>query len=1189
MRILLPLSILLLLLLVGTPAQPPEFESTVKPFLKKNCAACHNGDNLTAGVRVDHLDASLDERHIRVWEGVLHRVREGTMPPKGLPQPTPAQRDQIVQWIEKNLEVARLRPAPKNGSVRRLTVAQYRNTLRELFGMDDNLTEGLPPDAISADGFVNNQETLQLNPLLIESYLEIAEEALSRAIVNPAQKPTIQNFRLDFGAGINKNPIQEKLILGAGSALLDPSEFTVTELTPIKPFAFNPFRMRTKYRFIEGYQGNDTVRGWREFDSIYHAVFADMRGSGGYPKGKAHSVVPEGLLLRPAIPNDEIFEGDGTYGPKANFKIAVRELPDRGRFRVTVTAAKYNDGLLLDKDAAPAPASPQSITLANPVGPQTIQIAKAGVYQVDLYRAQPKLERPPTDSSQISKALIGVWTFDQPTPNLKLEGKATLAPSPFGQALSLTGPDDYATFPRGPETNFSIASFTISFWIKPTELRKSGIIAAGNVDYVHGWFVDMPDNRGTLRLETTGPDGTPNGTLRTPPGVLRPGVWQHVAIIAPRLNQSRIYVNGYQVAEGNISPAPLDNPKIDLHFGRIPGQPSFLGQIDDVRFYTRPLAAPEMQALIEPGREFALPPPERVQDVHLILGDRHFVGALQTGFLHVRLPAGPLSLTAKPAGNTEIEKVVITPVTGQAALRRFATFEQRQPRLGVHLGFRRDCGSTFARVGEVKPVSSTSLQTYTFEGEISNYPSTNVEKDNVNYLAGIREIAVRSEYTDGRDMPRLLIRSVEFEGPFLEAWPPPTHRKIFPATPQRANPSLYAREVLSNFASRAWRRPATPGEVNHLHSVFTNSYRSNKDFERAIKDSLAVVLTSPQFLFLIEKSASPAAEPLDDYELASKLSYFLWNGPPDATTLRLARAGALRQNLNAEVTRLIANPRFERFLEEFATQWLALDKIMILEPDKKRFPDLVRATRSHLRQEPIAFLRYLLRNNLPLREFITSDIILANEVTASYYGLGDKVEQGFDFLPIRHNRKELGGILSQAAILAGLSDGRESNPVKRGAWLARRIIAEPPSDPPPNVPALGEDTKGLTLRQRIEQHRSQSGCFQCHAKIDPWGIALEEFDADGRWKQYAVDASSHLPDKTKVGGAIDLKRYLAEDRLDQVAFSVLKHLAIYATGRNLTYNEMNFLKQDSRQLRANGYRMQDLLRYVVNSKIFLEK
>ena len=180
-------------------------------------------------------------------------------------------------------------------------------------------------------------------------------------------------------------------------------------------------------------------------------------------------------------------------------------------------------------------------------------------------------------------------------------------------------------------------------------------------------------------------------------------------------------------------------------------------------------------------------------------------------------------------------------------------------------------------------------------------------------------------------------------------------------------------------------------------------------------------------------------------------------------------------------------------------------------------------------------------------------------------------------------------MLTQPAIMAGLSDGRESNPVKRGAWLARKIIAEPPADPPPNVPALKEDTQQLTLRQRLEQHRSQPGCFQCHSKIDPWGVALEEFDAGGRLKEQPVDARSTLPDKTEVSGVDDLKRYLAEDRIDQVAFSVLKHLATYATGRSLTYNELNRLKQDGLKLKAGGYRMKDMVRFVVSSKLFLEK
>jgi hypothetical protein len=342
-------------------------------------------------------------------------------------------------------------------------------------------------------------------------------------------------------------------------------------------------------------------------------------------------------------------------------------------------------------------------------------------------------------------------------------------------------------------------------------------------------------------------------------------------------------------------------------------------------------------------------------------------------------------------------------------------------------------------------------------------------------------------------------------------------------------------------------------------------------------------------LFLIESSNSPEPELLDDYELASKLSYFLWNGPPDRTTLKLAATGVLRRHLDDEVGRMIDDARFSRFAAEFTSQWLSLDKFDVLEPDRKQFPRLTRDTRTQLRQEPVQFLQYLIRNNLPVRSLIASDVVVANEVVASYYDLASKTEGGFQFVPIRHGRGELGGVLTQAAIMAGLSDGRESNPVKRGAWLARKIIAEPPDPPPPNVPELQEDTRHLSLRERLERHRNQSACAQCHAKIDPWGVALEEFDAGGRLKPQPVAARSTLPDNTEVSGMNDLKRYLSQERIDQVAFSVLRHLATYATGRNLTYNELNDLKRDELKLKADGYRMKDMIRFVVNSKLFLEK
>lgn len=1173
------------LLLAQGPERPPaalqpSFDQHVQPFLRQNCVRCHNVDSAIAGVRVDQLNAAMEDRHIRVWEGIRHRVKEGTMPPKGQPQPSPADRQQIVAWIDRAIEMARLRPAPKNGLVRRLTVAQYRNTLRELLLLEDDLTETLPPDAVSKDGFLNNQETLQLSPLLLEAYFEIAEEALERSIVDPAARPSIQNFRVDLGAGVNPNPFPEPLVLGANSLLLDNKDLLVTQLKPSKPFAFEPFFMRTKYRFIEGYAGNDTVRGWREYDSIYHSVFACMRGSSGYPKGLAYSTVPEGLLLRPSIPSDELFGSDGTYGPKANFKISLRELPDHGRFRVTVTAAKYNDGLLLDTGAAPQ-TDPGSIPVPQPAKGQTATIATAGVYQVDVHQGPRQVTTVAPDSSRLRDGLSGQWPAEGQG---RLEADARLAESAIGRTLVLDGEDDALILPRSPEMSVGEGDFTVAAWVNPKQLRRAGLVAMGAIEYTHGWYLDMPTEGGALRIGTAKPDSESNGRVTSPPGVLRKDAWQHVAAVVRRGgNQTRLYVNGYLVAEGGIGPAHLDNLKMDLHIGRLPKGQVLDGQLADVRLYRRALGEAELQALLLPGKQFVKPPPEKPLEIRLTLGGREFSGILeQPAFAVLRLPAGALPLKTEYSGLRGIERVVFTPLpAGHELLRRFEVFEKRSPRLGVHLGLRRDCGSTFAPAGPPQTVSGTNLARYVFEGAIRNFPSPDVEKDNVNYLAGIREIAVRSEYTDGRDMPRLLVRSVEFEGPFYDSWPPASHRNIFVAAD--------ARQILRRFATRAYRRPVTAAEEATLMAVYQKSVAAGRSFRDSVKDALQVALTSPQFLFLIETSATPQPEPLTDYELASKLSYFLWNGPPDATTLGLAAAGTLRRQLNAEVTRLVADARFTRFAREFTAQWLALDKFQVLDPDRNRFPNLTRDARAQLLQEPVEYLQYLIRNNLPVRDLIDSGIVMANEVVASYYDFPAKTESGFQFRPIRHERKELGGVLTQAAILAGLSDGRESNPVKRGAWLARRIVADPPADPPPNVPALPEDNQQFSLRERIEKHRSAPGCFQCHSTIDPWGVALEEFDAGGRLKTQPADARSKLPDATEVAGIHDLKRYLSQDRIDQVAFSVLKHLATYATGRTLTYNELNSLKQDALPLRAGEYRFQDMIRFVVNSKLFLEK
>ena len=978
----------------AAPAEDPDFQSHIQPLLKKYCFRCHNADNMKSGIRVDQLTAVPTDRQLFLWKDIQKQVEETAMPPAEEPQPTEDERKFLDEWITRTMAAARTRNTQKNGSVRRLTVAQYRNTLKDLLGLEEDLTDVLPPDGISKDGFANNGQAMTLSPLQIEAYFDIAEKALDLCIVDEKSKPVIQNFRMDLGAGVNPKPCPDNLILGANNALLNNSDVHVTELQPVKPFDYQPFAMRTKYEFIEGYVGNDTIREWRKFDSIYHSVFACVRGTPGYPKGEAYQTIPSGLLLRPAIPSAEIFGQSNTYGPMANFKISLRELPEHGNFRVTVKAAKYDDGLLLDAgsvvQAGISSVAVSSPELSNASGKQ-VAITDAGVYQVDVECSLGK-----------SQGLFSLQLGERYFAGQLLEQKPDVTASP---------------------------------------------------------------GAGTKTTQTT-------------------------------------------------------------------------------------------------------------------------------PFLVVRLEPGDLGVSARYGDNSRLQRVILTKLPDESPIaRRFTTFEQRLPTLGVSLGLRRDCGSTLNPVGSPVPVSAGALQEYVFEGAIRDFPNPDVEKDNVNYLAGIREIGVRSEFTDGREMPRMLIRSVEFEGPYYTSWPPPTHRNIFIESAQQDDPAMYAREIIRSFGTRAFRRPIQADEEQAIWNVWQSTFSEQGDFKQSIKDALLVVLTSPQFLFLIENSNGPAPEDLDSFELASKLSYFLWNMPPDSRLLELAAAKQLHGALDSELERMIRDPRFGRFLTEFTSQWLSLDKFDVVAVDSQRYPRLTRDTKTQLRQEPIQFLQYLIEQNLPVRNLVRSDFVVANEVVASYYNLADKTESGFRFVPIRHENAHLGGVLTQAGILAGLSDGRESNPIKRGAWLARKIIADPPDDPPPNVPQLKEDAGStLTLRQKLEQHRNQKGCVKCHSGIDPWGIPFESFDAGGLLKLTpGIDAQSTLPDGTEVHDLNALKAYLANDHIDQVAFSFMKHLACYATGRTLSYNDLMFLQEQGVKLKPAEYRMQEMIRFVIQSDLFLKK
>lgn len=235
--------------------------SKIQPLIQEFCLRCHNAETMKSGIRLDQLTADFADNQLFLWKDVLNQISDESMPPDDEKQPTTQQRETLVNSIRDAMNAARSRNNQKNGSVRRLTVSQYRNTLRSLLGIEEDLTDILPPDGISKDGFANNGQVLGLSPLQMEYYFEIAEQALKLSIVDEKAKPTIQNFRVDIGKALNAAPCKDNLILGANSLLLENQDFEVHELAPAKPFPYEPFKMQRTFDFIEGYEGNGTVRG----------------------------------------------------------------------------------------------------------------------------------------------------------------------------------------------------------------------------------------------------------------------------------------------------------------------------------------------------------------------------------------------------------------------------------------------------------------------------------------------------------------------------------------------------------------------------------------------------------------------------------------------------------------------------------------------------------------------------------------------------------------------------------------------------------------------------------------------------------------------------------------------------------------------------------------------------------------
>lgn len=447
--------------------------------------------------------------------------------------------------------------------------------------------------------------------------------------------------------------------------------------------------------------------------------------------------------------------------------------------------------------------------------------------------------------------------------------------------------------------------------------------------------------------------------------------------------------------------------------------------------------------------------------------------------------------------------------------------------------------------------------------------------------------------------------SLELSGPHFDSWPPESTRRWLGERGESKSPT----DVLKSFLSRCFRRDIADEQLQQFVGYYERSLTAGRSIADAYKSTFAVALTSPEFLFLLPSPNDAGARFCDDFELASRLSYFLWSGPPDEALMQLARAGKLKDPdvLAEQALRMLQNPKSEALKTHFTRQWLRLDKLATVMPEPKLFPFYSEALRDAMREETLCMMRDVFDRNLPLREWVAGDWTFVNEKLADHYGIPGIQGDGMRRVsPVAEDR---GSLVTHASILTMTSEATRTSPVLRGKWILDVLFHRPPPAPPPNVSALQPDASSAkTPKEHLLIHKQLEACAGCHARIDPFGLVLENYDAIGQWRTselpwddpasaaarsgeakppeaIAIDASTQLPDGTALSGPLELKRYLM-DREREIALGFTEQLMIYALGRGLRQLDRQEARRIVHETASEGHRMHALVQSIVRSESF---
>lgn len=452
--------------------------------------------------------------------------------------------------------------------------------------------------------------------------------------------------------------------------------------------------------------------------------------------------------------------------------------------------------------------------------------------------------------------------------------------------------------------------------------------------------------------------------------------------------------------------------------------------------------------------------------------------------------------------------------------------------------------------------------------------------------------------------PRVFLDYLEVEGPLYDQWPPKSHTSLLFRGDDGNDDLAYAREIFQRFLPRAWRRPIADDEWKPILRVVETELASGESFHEAIRVGLTAALTSPKFLYLAEPQSDPATTTnLDDFALASRLSYFLWSSMPDEELLELAEASRLNEpeTLRGQVDRMLADTKHSRFMEGFASQWLKTDRFLDFTPDKNLYRDYDPDLGEAAVREPLEFFRVVLEEDRSVLNFLDSDFLVLNERLARHYGIDGIKGEAFRRVEVPDDSPR-GGLLGMAGVHLAGSDGIRTKPVSRAVYVRDVLFNDPPDPPPPNAGEVEPNIKGerLTVRERLIQHQQVQACAACHRSLDPYGLALENFNVIGAWRDHQdgenfrggdlpeIDASGRLPNGEAFSSFEQYRQSLVGQG-DRFRRALAEKLLVYALGRPVQPSDDEIVTRAVEQMKSSGDTLRSLIHSLVVSKAFRTK